>query len=97
MSHVPLKVLEALVQRINQITESPVEPHLRDDWQVLHAQIGNFHLTSYNGFYSLVRTANSEGGIRTVLDARPKTSLLPALRALITGIEIGKQIPPKSP
>lgn len=62
MQRVPMKNLEAQVDRINQLTGSPLEPYTYVDGKFL-ANIGNYHLDQAYGGIKLNRMFNVGGGI----------------------------------
>jgi hypothetical protein len=56
------KQLQAIVDRINRITNSPAEPYINGK-----AQIGNYHLSHAYGGVSLHRMHNDGGGVSSPL------------------------------
>ena len=60
------KDLEAIVSRINRITNSPLTSYTKDDTGKYRANIGNYHLSHAYGGVSLHRMHNDGGGISDV-------------------------------
>ena len=82
------KNLQAVVDRINTTTGSPVEQYSKDDG----ANIGNYHLSSAYGGYALYRMVNASGGIRDISDSgyMTKRALYDLMHAYLAGYEAGK-------
>ena len=87
------KDLQAVVDRINRITGSPMHP-----WTTLpdgrHASvIGNFHIDHAYGGVALHRMANTAGAVNDVLRIGhvTKSALRDAMFAFIEGINIGRE------
>ncbi len=91
MNRITEKNLQAVVDRINRITESPITPYVRQDGKCI-AQIGNYHLSGAYGGVSLHRMQNQGGGIQDVFGCGhvPKRELYDRLHAFIRGIESTK-------
>lgn len=81
--------LQAVVDRINRMTGSPIEPWSKNGDGKYHANIGNYHLSGAYGGYALHRMHNDAGGIVDVLRIGhvPKRTLYNAMHAFIAGIE----------
>lgn len=81
--------LEAVVARINRITNSPATPYTRGDDGRNRANVGNYHLDSAYGGFSLHRMENEAGGARDVLRCGhvPKRDLWNLMHAYITGLD----------
>jgi hypothetical protein len=62
-SRITSKTLDAIANRLNKLTNSPLEPYTRTAEGKLQANIGNFHIGSSYGGYSLHRMANTSGGV----------------------------------
>lgn len=77
------KDLEAVVLRINNITNSPVKPYFDGK-----AQIGNYHLSHAYGGVSLHRMHNEAGGVTTPLNCGhiSKRELYNLMQAYISGL-----------
>jgi hypothetical protein len=81
--------LEAIVLRINRMTNSPETSYVREKDGRLKANIGNFHLSGAYGGWSLQRTHNLSGGVYDVLQCGhvSKPELQRLLFAFIKGME----------
>ena len=91
------KHLQAVCDRINRITKSPMEPYVHDPVKGKHvAQVGNYHISHAYGGVCLHRMVNDAGGVSSVLGYGyvPKRELYERMRAFIAGIgaaeEVGK-------
>lgn len=58
--------LECSADRINKVTNSPIEYCTKIGKPPYHSNIGNYHLDYAYGGVKLVRTCNEHGGITTV-------------------------------
>lgn len=56
------KMLDSLVNRLNEETNSPLTPYTKD----AKANIGNYHIDQAYGGYRLDRMANDWGGINVI-------------------------------
>lgn len=65
MSRITIKNLQALCERLNKVTGSPLVPWIRGEDGELRAQIGNFHISRAYGGYCVHRMANESGGVTT--------------------------------
>lgn len=83
--------LEALIARLNRITNSPETPWTRVDGRNV-ANIGNFHLSFAYGGVCVNRMCNSSGGASTPIVGHhvPKRDLFELLHAFIKGVEFNK-------
>ena len=81
--------LQAIVDRLNRLTDSPLEAYTRDETGRLRANVGNYHLSFAYGGVSLHRMANESGGVSTPLYSGhiPKRELAERLHAFIYGIQ----------
>lgn len=81
--------LEAVVARINRMTNSPDESYKRDEAGKLRAQVGNYHLSYAYGGVSLHRMVNESGGVHDVLRIGhvPKRELYNAMFSFIAGLD----------
>ena len=89
MNRITLKDLEAVVRRINAITNSPPEPYTKDGNGKYIANIGNYHLDGAYGGYALHRMHGESGSVTDVLRIghTPKKDLYHAMHAFIAGLE----------
>lgn len=83
--------IDAVVERINRITGSPLEPYTKTGEvpnQKYSANIGNYHLSGAYGGYALHRIDNESGGIRDVLGSGhlSKRDLYDRMQAFIRGL-----------
>lgn len=83
MNRVTEKQLQAVVDRLNRITNSPMSPYLDGK-----AQPGNYHLSHAYGGVCLHRMVNEGGGVSSPLSTGhiPKRELLNLMHAYISGI-----------
>lgn len=83
------KQLEAIVQRINQTTKSPMETYTKLKTGKFKAHIGNYHLSYAYGGVSLHRMHNSGGGVEDVFGCGhiTKRDLANRMWAFLKGIE----------
>ena len=84
MNRITEKQLQAVVDRLNRITGSPLVPYVGRK-----AQIGNYHLSHAYGGVCLHRMYNEGGGVTSPLSTGhiPKRELMGLLHAYINGIE----------
>ena len=75
--------LQAVVDRINRITGSPMVPYVGTI-----AQVGNYHLSGAYGGVCLHRMSNIGGGVSSPLSTGhiPKRQLLDLMYAYIQGL-----------
>lgn len=83
------KDLEAVVKRINLITNSPLESYVKDANGKFKAQVGNYHLSGAYGGVSLHRMDNESGGVTTPLNCGyvTKKELYNLMQAFINGLQ----------
>jgi hypothetical protein len=88
MNRVTEKQLQAIVDRLNRITNSPMEPYIERE-----AQIGNYHLSHAYGGVCLHRMFNEGGGVSSPLSTGhiSKRELMGLLYAFINGIETARE------
>ena len=88
---ITLKNLQAVVDRINTTTGSPVEQYTSVDGKLL-ANIGNYHLSGAYGGYALHRMDNLSGGITDISKSGyvSKRALYDLLHMYLAGYEAGK-------
>jgi hypothetical protein len=84
------KDLEILVNRINKITNSPMEYALKVDGKY-KIQVGHFHLDGAYGGWKLVRTVNDGGAIEEITYGFiSKRELYEKMKAYLSGLEFNK-------
>ena len=85
MNRVTEKQLQAVVDRLNRITGSPLTPYVGGK-----TQIGNYHISHAYGGVCLHRMHNENGGVSSPLSTGhiTKRELLGLLYAFISGIEV---------
>jgi hypothetical protein len=89
------KQLQAIVDRINKLTKSPMTSYTKTENGIMKANIGNYHLDFVFKGINLARMVNDGGGIQTILFGSTKSDLMHLLRAyadgLMYGIEVGQK------
>ena len=65
MTKITQKDLEGLCNRLNRMTNSPMEPYTKGEDGKFKANPGNYHLDYAYGGVKLVRMCNDGGGINT--------------------------------
>lgn len=85
--------LQAVVDRINRMTGSPLEPYTRTGEvpsQKYKANIGNYHLSGAYGGYALYQMNTDGGGITDVLRVGhvSKRELYNLMHAFIRGLDV---------
>jgi hypothetical protein len=83
------KGLQCIVDRLNRMTNSPMQPWAKDENGVYHAQIGNYHLSHAYGGVSLHRMVSDGGGVTEPVRCGhiPKRELQSAMFAYIEGLQ----------
>lgn len=83
--------LEAVVSRINRLTEQPGTPYTRVKGKLV-ANIGNYHLDRAYGGVKLVQMVGEGGGIRVITEGGfgTKRECWQAMQNFIRGIEIAQ-------
>lgn len=80
--------LNAVVSRINRMTNSPLEPWTKDSAGKHQANIGNYHLDGAYGGWALHRMVNVSGGIKDIFGGHcSKRELRDQMFAFISGID----------
>ena len=89
MNRITEKQLQAVVDRLNRITGSPLVPYVGRE-----AQIGNYHLSHAYGGVCLHRMYNEGGGVTSPLSTGhiPKRELMGLLHAFINCIESQQEV-----
>ena len=88
MDRITDKHLQAVVDRINRLTNSPAKPYENIDGKFT-AQIGNYHLSHAYGGVCLHRMHNEGGGVSSPLSTGhiPKRELYNRMQAFISGLD----------
>lgn len=83
------KDLKSVVDRINSMTCSPMEPYIRQDGRAI-AQVGNYHIEGAYGGWQLCRIVNENGAITNVFNCGfvSKKEIYNLMQAFIYGLEI---------
>ena len=84
---ITMKQLELLVERLNDLTNSPLE---YTNKETKKANIGHYHLSGAYGGWILYRTCTDGGGVEDILHCGyvPKKELYNLIHAYIRGIEL---------
>lgn len=94
MNRITQKQLEAVVERINRATGSPLATYTKSenperDGRAYIPNIGNYHLDGAYGGWKLVRMANGSGGMHSITSGFvPKRELYELMQAMLTGMEM---------
>lgn len=88
MERITEKHLQAVVDRINTATKSPMQPYVKNADGRYVAQIGNYHLSHAYGGVSLHRMHNEGGSIEDVFGCGhvAKRELYNRLYAFMAGL-----------
>lgn len=78
--------LQAVVDRINTMTRSPMQPWQRQG-NLLVANVGNYHLDPFYDEFSLVRVRNEDGDVDQIIGLLSKRDLYSHLIAFIAGLQ----------
>ena len=91
MDRITEKQLQAVVDRINRITNSPMVPYAKVGDKYV-AQIGNYHLSHAYGGVSLERMSNDGGGVTQPFGCGhvSKRDLYNRMQAFLSGLDAGK-------
>ena len=90
MERITAKQLDAVVERLNRLTNSPTESWTKTN-KGCKANIGNYHLDYAYGYVSLAHMMNAGGGIEKILGGGTKRELYNQIHAFIRGIESAKE------
>lgn len=91
MGRITIRDLNATVDRINRLTNSPMQPYVNVGDKYV-AQIDCYHLSGAYGGYALHRMYNDGGGVSDVFGGHlPKRELYERMHAFIRGIEAGSE------
>ena len=88
MERITEKHLQAQIDRLNKLTNSPMKPYETTGKKYV-AQIGNYHLDGAYGGWELMRMENEGGGVSSPLRTGhiSKKELYGRISAFIAGIE----------
>lgn len=89
-------MLDALCERLNKATGSPLTPYTRTAEHGLKANVGNFHISHAYGGVCLHRMSNTGGGVTTPLSAGhvTKRELWNEMHAFLRGLEFSNDPKP---
>ena len=89
MTRITDKQLDAIADRLNKITNSPLKPYIDGK-----AQVGNYHISHAYGGVCLHRMFNDGGGVTSPLSTghTTKRELANAMWAFIAGINSTKEV-----
>ena len=89
MTKITQKDLEGLCNRLNRMTNSPMEPYTKGEDGKFKANPGNYHLDYAYGGVKLVRMCNEGGGINTPISMgyETKREAYYMIHAYISGIQ----------
>jgi hypothetical protein len=93
MNRVTLNQLQAVIDRINRETGSPVEPYVLDADGKNRAQIGCYHLSRAYGGFALHRMVTEGGGVSSPLSTGhiPARDLLNRMHAFLLGLDAARR------
>ena len=89
MERITQKQLQAVVDRINRMTGSPLESWTRQPDGTIKANIGNYHLSGAYGGVCLYQMVSEGGGVTCPLGIGhvPKRELYELMQAFISGLQ----------
>lgn len=90
MKRITEKELEAIVNRINRVAGTPLEPYSRDENKQLRPNAFNYHLSFQYGGVALEQMGASGGGRRRIFDTTSKRELAEKMYAFVAGLEAKK-------
>ena len=90
MDRIKQSDLEHLVERINKVTDSPLEPWGKDGQGKLRANVGNYYLSGAYGGVKLERMVSESGGCDDISTDGfgTKRQLYTWMRAFLAGLAI---------
>ncbi len=94
MSRITVAQLQAVIDRINRETNSPMQPYAPDADGRQRAQIGNYHLSRAYGGFALHRMVTEGGGVSSPLSTGhiPARELLGRMHAYLSGIYAARSV-----
>ena len=89
MPRVTVSELQSIIDRINRVTGSPMEPYVTGPDGRPQAQPGNYHLSRAYGGFCLHRMSNTGGGVSSPLYSGhiPARELRDQMLAYVYGLE----------
>ncbi len=92
MRRITDKDLQAVVDRINRTTSSPLTSYTKGTDGHLKANGGNYHISGAYGGVCLHRMVNDGGGVTDVFQCGhiPKRELYTMMQSFLRGIDAGK-------
>jgi hypothetical protein len=86
---ITIRDLNAVCERINRLTESPMASYAKSEEGKFIAQVGNYHISQEYGGYSLHRMYNEGGGVSTVFHTGhvPARELYEKMHSFIAGYD----------
>jgi hypothetical protein len=93
MTRITVAQLQAVIDRINRETDSPMQPYAPDADGRQRAQIGNFHLSRAYGGFALHRMVTDGGGVSSPLSTGHISAreLLDRMHAYLAGIDAARR------
>jgi hypothetical protein len=93
MTRITVTQLQAVIDRINRETDSPMQPYAPDADGRQRAQIGNYHLSRAYGGFALHRMVTDGGGVSSPLHTGhiPARDLLNRMHAYLAGIDAARR------
>ena len=90
---ISIKRLEAMVEHLNKITDSPSAAHTRQANGKLVANIGNWHVSQAYGGVCVERMTNESGGVSCPIwmGYIPKREAYDRLSSFIRGLEFDER------
>lgn len=93
MERITEKQLQAVIDRLNRTTNSPIASYTETD-KGYKTNVGNYHLDYSYGRVAVVRMHNTGGGIESILPGgTTKRECYEQLHAYLKGIESTKERP----
>jgi hypothetical protein len=92
-NRITIKTLKAIAERLNTMTNSPMESYTKGADDKYHANIGHFHISQAYGGYSLHRMVSEGGGVTDIFNCGHTSSreLADRMYAFMRGLEFAKQ------
>ena len=90
MERISEKQLNAVVKRINEVTDSPEAAYTNNGRGKLKANVGNYHLEFAYGRVGLARMVNESGGVTMIFNGGTKRELFDQMHAFLTGFSTNR-------